>query len=80
LHKYKIEKILSKYASAEDHIWAQEEPRNMGAWSYMLQRFELKQLGVRSRLFYAVPAAGSSARFKKRQRRVIESVFDNIKK
>jgi 2-oxoglutarate dehydrogenase E1 component len=80
LHEYKIEKILSKYTLAEDHIWAQEEPRNMGAWSYMLQRFELKKLDVRSRLYYAVPAAGSSARFKKRQRRVIESVFDNIKK
>jgi 2-oxoglutarate dehydrogenase E1 component len=78
LHDYKIEKILSKYEWAEDHIWAQEEPRNMGAWSYMLQRFELKRLQVRSRKYYAVPAAGSSTRFKKRHRRVIESVFDNI--
>ena len=77
LHEEKIEKILAKYVNAEDYIWAQEEPRNMGAWSYMLQRFELKDLKVRSRKYYAVPAAGSSTRFKARHRRVIESVFDN---
>ena len=57
-------------------LWAQEEPRNMGAWSYMLERFELKKLEVRSRKYYAVPAAGSSARFKLRHRKVIESVFN----
>ena len=77
LHKEKIEKIINRYENAEDHVWAQEEPRNMGAWSYMLQRFELKDLKVRSRKYYAVPAAGSSARFRARHRRVIESVFDN---
>ena len=77
LHEEKIEKIIDRYQNAEDYVWAQEEPRNMGAWSYMLQRFELKDLKVRSRKYYAVPAAGSSARFKARQRRVIESVFDN---
>ncbi|MCP4882459.1 MAG: 2-oxoglutarate dehydrogenase E1 component [Flavobacteriales bacterium] len=77
LHEEKIEKILSRYVNAEDYIWAQEEPRNMGAWSYMLQRFELRDLKVRSRKYYAVPAAGSSTRFKARHRRVIESVFDN---
>ena len=77
LHEEKIEKVINRYENAEDYIWAQEEPRNMGSWSYMLQRFELKDLKVRSRKYYAVPAAGSSTRFKLRHRRVIESVFDN---
>ena len=76
LHNERIERVLSQYTAAKDFIWAQEEPRNMGAWSYMLQRFEIKDLQVRSRDFYAVPATGSSERFKRRQRRVIESVFD----
>jgi 2-oxoglutarate dehydrogenase E1 component len=79
LHKDKIETILKKYNNVEDYIWAQEEPRNMGAWSYMLQRFELKDLKVRSRKYYSVPAAGSSTRFKKRHQKVIDSVFDYIK-
>ena len=77
LHQDKIERIIARYPKADKFIWAQEEPRNMGAWSYMLQRFELKNLEVRSRKYYAVPAAGSSARFKKRHKRVIESVFDD---
>jgi len=75
LHKKKIQKIIDKYTNVEEYIWAQEEPRNMGAWSYMLQRFELKDLTVRSRNYYAVPAAGSSTRFKKRHKAVIDSVF-----
>ena len=76
LHQDKLSQIIERYQNAVDYVWAQEEPRNMGAWSFMLQRFELKQLKVRSRKYYSVPAAGSSARFKRRQRRVIESVFD----
>ncbi|MCF6222619.1 MAG: 2-oxoglutarate dehydrogenase E1 component [Flavobacteriaceae bacterium] len=79
LHKDKIQKVIDKYSHVEDYIWAQEEPRNMGAWSYMLQRFELKDLKVRSRKFYSVPATGSATRFKRRHQRVIESVFDNLK-
>ena len=75
LHEDKIQKIIDKYNNVEDYIWAQEEPRNMGAWSYMLQRFELKNLQVRSRKYYSVPAAGSSPRFKRRHQKVIESVF-----
>ncbi|WP_439131483.1 2-oxoglutarate dehydrogenase E1 component [Polaribacter sp.] len=77
LHKEKIQKIIDKYPNVEEYVWAQEEPRNMGAWSYMLQRFELKNLSVRSRNYYAVPAAGSSTRFKKRHKAVIDSVFNS---
>ncbi len=77
LHEEKIQQIIDRYPNVEEYIWAQEEPRNMGAWSYMLQRFELKNLSVCSRKYYAVPAAGSSTRFKKRHRAVIDSVFNN---
>jgi 2-oxoglutarate dehydrogenase E1 component len=75
LHLEKIQKVIDRYPNIEEYIWAQEEPRNMGAWSFMLQRFELVKLNVRSRKYYAVPAAGSSTRFKKRHRAVIDSVF-----
>ena len=77
LHQDKIQKIIDKYPNVTDYVWAQEEPRNMGAWSYMLQRFELKNLSVCSRKYYAVPAAGSSTRFKKRHKAVIDSVFNS---
>ena len=84
LHEEKIQNIINKYKNIEDYVWTQEEPKNMGAWSFMLQRFnyknhrgEILNLKVRSRNYYSVPAAGSSARFKKRQQMVIDGVFDN---
>jgi len=84
LHTEKIQNIINEYKNVEDYVWTQEEPRNMGAWSFMLQRFHLEDpkgalinLKVISRTYYSVPAAGSSARFKKRQQKVIDGVFDN---
>ncbi len=76
LHKEKIDKIIASYPNAENYVWAQEEPKNMGAASYMLMHFDSKPLTIVSRPFYASPAAGSSARFKRRHQRVINEVFD----
>ena len=75
LHHKKIEQIVSRYPNIESYVWAQEEPKNMGAWSHMLQRFDKIQLQVASRKYHAVPAAGSSARFKKRHQAVLDQVF-----
>jgi 2-oxoglutarate dehydrogenase E1 component len=30
-----LKAVLTRYPAAHDVIWAQEEPRNMGAWSYV---------------------------------------------
>ncbi|CAN5203228.1 2-oxoglutarate dehydrogenase E1 component [soil metagenome] len=69
--------IIGKYKEADDVVWAQEEPRNMGAYSHLLLHFsEAKNFRVCSRRFYGSPAAGSAVRFKKRHEKVIESVFD----
>lgn len=69
--------VMKKYKNADDIVWAQEEPRNMGAYSHLLLHFdESKSFRVCSRKFYGSPAAGSSVRFKKRHERVIDSVFD----
>ncbi|WP_179374759.1 2-oxoglutarate dehydrogenase E1 component [Winogradskyella wichelsiae] len=72
--------ILEKYKNADDIVWAQEEPRNMGAYSHMLMNFdETKQFRVASRRPYGAPAAGSSVRSKKRHKEVIDFVFDKSK-
>ncbi len=73
----KMKEIMAKYKKADDIVWAQEEPRNMGAYSFMLLHFEeAKNFRVCSRRFYGSPAAGSAVRFKKRHEKVIASVFD----
>ncbi len=76
-----MREIMDKYKNADDVVWAQEEPRNMGAYSHLLLHFEeSRKFRVCSRKFYGSPAAGSSVRFKKRHERVINSVFDkNLK-
>ncbi|WP_194851351.1 2-oxoglutarate dehydrogenase E1 component [Nonlabens antarcticus] len=74
-----INKIIKKYGS-KDVVWAQEEPRNMGAYSHlMLHMKETRSWRVCSRNMYAAPASGSSTRSKARQARVIEDVFNTNK-
>jgi 2-oxoglutarate dehydrogenase E1 component len=72
-----MNEIIKKYKNADDIVWAQEEPRNMGAWSHFLMHFDgAKNFRVASRRFYASPAAGSAVRSKKRHQQIIEYVFD----
>lgn len=78
LHTEKLQQVIDRYPNVNKYVWAQEEPKNMGAWSFMLQRFELVKLEVAARPFASVPAPGSSTRDKKRQRAVIDSVFDTV--
>ena len=79
LHLEKIKNIIDNYPNVENYVWAQEEPKNMGAWSHMLQRMDLVKLEVCSRPYSSVPAPGSSTRDKRRQKRVIDAVFDTKK-
>ncbi len=75
-----IRAILKKYKAVKDIVWAQEEPRNMGAYSHLLMHFdEAKTFRIASRRFYGAPAAGSSVRSKKRHKEVIDYVFDKTK-
>ncbi len=75
-----IREVLAKYKNAEDIVWAQEEPRNMGAYAHMLMHLdEAKTFRLASRRPYGAPAAGSSVRSKKRHKEVIDFVFDKTK-
>jgi 2-oxoglutarate dehydrogenase E1 component len=75
-----INQILKKYSKADDVVWAQEEPRNMGSWSHLLLHLpKAMSFRVASRRFYGSPSSGSSARSGKRHKEVIEYVFDETK-
>ena len=79
LPESEIKKIISKY-NADEIVWAQEEPRNMGAWSHLLMHLDIaKEFRVASRRFYGSPASGSPKRYLKRHNEVIEYVFDKNK-
>ncbi len=73
----KMRAIIKKYKNADDIVWAQEEPRNMGAYSFLMMHFEeARSFRICSRKMYSAPAAGSAVRSKSRHLKVIESVFD----
>jgi 2-oxoglutarate dehydrogenase E1 component len=75
-----IRDSLKKYKNADDVVWAQEEPRNMGAYSHMLMHIdEAKNWRAATRRPYGAPAAGSSMRSKIRHQEVIDYVFDKTK-
>ena len=74
-----LELILSQYPQASKWVWAQEEPKNMGAWTYIAPR--LQEI-LRSPIRYAgrkpssSPAAGSKAMHKREQQMLIEQAFE----
>jgi 2-oxoglutarate dehydrogenase E1 component len=75
LPEEKINTVLAKYSKAEKFIWAQEEPANMGAWTFMLWKFPIR-LELVSPPESAAPASGSNKTALARQKKTIENVFE----
>ena len=71
-----LKNIIAKYPNADDYVWAQEEPKNMGAYSFMLMNFDLVKWRLASLKAYAAPAAGSYTRAKRRQADALRMIFD----
>jgi 2-oxoglutarate dehydrogenase E1 component len=71
-----LKAIIAQYPNVDDYVWAQEEPKNMGAYSYMLMNFDLVKWRLASLKAYAAPASGSYTRAKRRQADAVRMVFD----
>jgi 2-oxoglutarate dehydrogenase E1 component len=74
-----IAEIVDKYPAIEEVVWAQEEPKNQGAWSYASPRLRMstgnalptRYIGRPDR---ASPAEGYAESHKKEQERIIGEV------
>ena len=77
-HREMVEAIVGQYPNASHFVWCQEEPLNMGAWSYIWPRLE-RCVGAKVR--YAgrdaasSPAAGSKAMHYREQKALLEQAF-----
>ena len=71
-----IKEVIASYPNVNDYVWAQEEPKNMGAYSFMLMNFDLVKLRLASPKAYSAPASGSYERSKRRQKNAIAMIFD----
>lgn len=70
-------KIVTKYRNADSWLWTQEEPGNMGAWSYISRNFKAVPLRMVARPDSGSPATGSGRLHKVRQAKIIEKTFGN---
>ncbi|HHZ65570.1 MAG TPA: hypothetical protein EYN51_08775, partial [Flavobacteriales bacterium] len=57
--KTQLSAIIARYKNAERYVWLQEEPGNMGAWTFMMRNFDEVALEVVARPDSASPATGS---------------------
>jgi 2-oxoglutarate dehydrogenase E1 component len=70
---------LDAFGSADDIVWVQEEPVNMGAWDFirphLLEAAAGRRVRVIARPRSASPAEGSAARHARQQQLLIEAAF-----
>ncbi|MFM9985231.1 MAG: 2-oxoglutarate dehydrogenase E1 component [Flavobacteriales bacterium] len=76
LPEKQIRKIIAKYNKATHFVWAQEEPENMGAWSYMMRMLRDLNLEVVSLPASASPATGSPKVHEKRMKAMFQKLFE----
>lgn len=72
----KIDEIFTKYQNRKDLVWVQEEPENMGGWSYILRNFRDQNIQVIAPVASGTPAPGSHKKFEINQAEVIRKTFE----
>ena len=78
LNREGVKMAISPYSNAKKFIWCQEEPLNMGAWSFMQPRLaKLTKARVRyaGRERASSPSTGSKAVHKREQKKLVEKAF-----
>jgi 2-oxoglutarate dehydrogenase E1 component len=78
-----LQKVLDRYQQAEEWIWVQEEPENMGGWQFVRHRLEDilgKPLGYIGRPASSSPATGFPAIYKQQQAAIIDDAMGEAPK
>ena len=78
-HGEMVNAILGQFPNLSRYVWCQEEPKNMGAWTYVAPRLE-ETLGAwpvyAGRKAGSSPAAGSKAMHYREQKALLKSAFE----
>jgi 2-oxoglutarate dehydrogenase E1 component len=75
LPEKQIRELIASYGKGCKLVWAQEEPENMGAWTYMLRSMRDLNLEVASLPASASPATGSPKVHERRMNDMLNKVF-----
>ncbi len=73
-----IEKIISKYKNAENYFWVQEEPENMGAWTFIMRKMRNIHLNYIGRKEAASPATGYAKTHHTQAEDILHKVFVGV--
>ncbi len=71
--------IVGQYPNASQFVWCQEEPLNMGAWSFIFPRLEEvvgQKIRYAGRGDAASPAAGSKTMHYREQKALLTRAFE----
>lgn len=79
LPEKQLDAVIKKYGKDSKFIWLQEEPANMGAWTYMLANFRKVELELVSRVASGSPAAGSPKVHEIRYQKMMDDLFQFAK-
>lgn len=74
LEKVYIKELVEQY-NAEEVVWVQEEPENMGAWTFILSELRSLEIDVIARESSAATATGSSKTSAVEHKELIDKVF-----
>jgi 2-oxoglutarate dehydrogenase E1 component len=69
-----LDAVLDQYKKAEI-FWVQEEPENMGGWTFMLRMYRKRPMEVVARKASASPATGYSKTHAKEQKEIVTKAF-----
>ena len=71
----KMREVIARYPNAKRYVWSQEEPANMGAWSFIMRNFKDVELLMVARPESGTPATGSARLHALRQQKIIDKSF-----
>ncbi|HEX4639380.1 MAG TPA: 2-oxoglutarate dehydrogenase E1 component [Chthoniobacterales bacterium] len=79
LHEKKLKSMMKSFPDKCQIVWCQEEPENMGAWTFIeprLRKLFAREIAYAGRDAGASPAVGSLARHKREQACVVRDAFN----
>jgi 2-oxoglutarate decarboxylase len=79
----RLREVLAKYPAAKQLVWTQEEPKNMGGWTFVEQRLESLLSGCERALYVgrspsASPATGSYAIHQLEQAKLVAEALGQV--
>ncbi len=77
LPKVQLREVRAKYANVKRWIWAQDEPENMGAWSFINRKLPQLNLELISRPESGTTASGLIHNHNNRLKEIIDSIFNS---